>query len=108
MLIKTRLVVVREAAEVVLAHLECLPVSEKTEELRTLVLDCLRTTEQWLAAPPADRDENALMRRVLELHMEVTRLERHALLAVVRGTARQDSRPADAISRPCAGGGDDP
>jgi hypothetical protein len=84
--VKTRLVVVREAGEVVLRHLECLPTSERTEELRTGVLDCLRTTEQWIASPPTDLYEDALMKRVLELHVEVTKLERRALLAVVKGS----------------------
>jgi len=86
MFVNRRLVVVREASEVVLRHLEGLPTSEKTEELRTLVLDCLRTTEQWIDASPADRDEDALMKRILELHVEVTGLKRRALLAIVKGS----------------------
>jgi hypothetical protein len=85
--VKTQLVVVREAGEVVLRHLECLPTSEKTEELRTLVLNCLRSTERWIASPPTDRDEDVLMKRVLELHVEVTKLKRRALLPVVKGSA---------------------
>jgi hypothetical protein len=60
--------------------------SEKTEELHAAILDCLRADEQWIAAPPTDRGESALMRRVLELHVEVTKLERGALLAVVKGS----------------------
>jgi hypothetical protein len=56
------------------------------EELRTLLLDCLRSTEHWIASPPTDRDEDVLMKRVLELHVEVTKLERRALLAVVKGS----------------------
>lgn len=86
MSVNKRLVVVREASEVVIRHLECLPTSEKIEELRRSVLECLQTTEQWIATSPADRDEDALIKRILELHVEVTKLKRRALLAVVKGS----------------------
>jgi hypothetical protein len=37
-------------------------------------------------SPPTDREAEMLMKCVLELHVEVTKLERLALVAIVRGS----------------------
>jgi hypothetical protein len=85
MMPKTRFIVVREAVEVLLGHLECLPQSARTEQLHAWVRDCLRETEQWSASPPTDQARDVIMKRVLALHVEVTRLERQARLAGAKG-----------------------
>jgi hypothetical protein len=84
---KARLAVVREAIEVVLRHLECLPPSEKTHELHEWVEDCAHETERCLTAATSVREQDTLMKRVLALHVEVTKLERHALLDIPKGSA---------------------
>lgn len=53
-MLPSRFVVVREAIHTVLRHLEGLPPSDRTELLRTWVLDCMRETERWGASPPTD------------------------------------------------------
>jgi hypothetical protein len=68
--------VVQEAIDILLRHLECLPTSETTERLRAGVFECIRDAGQWSASPSADRSPDALMKRVLALHIEVTKLER--------------------------------
>jgi hypothetical protein len=76
-----RLAVVREAIDVVLRHLECLPWSDRTEHLHVWVHECLKQTEQWNASAPTDREREGLMKRVLALHVAVTKLERDTLPA---------------------------
>jgi hypothetical protein len=86
MMLESRFVVVREAVGVVLRHLEVLPPSDTTEQLYAWLDDCLQEVEGWSASPPTDQKGEKLMKRVLALHVEVTRLERAALLAVVKGS----------------------
>jgi hypothetical protein len=82
---KTRFVVIREAIAVLLRHLASLPPSDRSEELRARIQDCTREVEQWSASPPTDRDHDGLVRRLLALHVEVTRLERQAPLGSAKG-----------------------
>ena len=86
LLFEARLVVVREAIQGVFHHLQHVLPSEKTDELHAWVHDCWQEAEQWIAAPPTDREQDALMKRILALHVAVTTLERDALLAVVKGS----------------------
>jgi hypothetical protein len=60
--------------------------SETTDELSAWVHDCWQEIEQWVASEPTDREQDALMKRVLALHVAVTKLQRDALLAVVKGS----------------------
>jgi hypothetical protein len=73
--------VIREAIDVVLRHLEALPLSDMTEQLRMRVQDCAHDAEMWSAAWPTPREMDVLMKRVLALHVEVTKVERSAALA---------------------------
>jgi glycerol-3-phosphate dehydrogenase len=73
---KTRFEVVREAIDVLFRRLERVPSSDRTGELRAAVRDCMRRAEEWSASPPPDRERDALMKRVLELHVELSNLER--------------------------------
>jgi acyl-CoA reductase-like NAD-dependent aldehyde dehydrogenase len=76
-MLKTRFEVVREAIDVLFRRLERVPSSARTEELRAAVRDCMRRAgEEWSASPPPDRERDAIMKRVLELHIELTNLER--------------------------------
>lgn len=74
--------VIREAADVVLRHLECLPACDSTEQVRARVQDCMQEAEMWSASWPTQRELDALMKRLLALHVEVTKLEHRAALAM--------------------------
>jgi hypothetical protein len=67
---------VRDAIEIVVRRLSTLPPSREGEELRAKAEEYLRGAEGWTAATPAAEESERLMRRVLELHIEVARLER--------------------------------
>jgi hypothetical protein len=78
---QAQFVVIREAIEVVLRHLESVPPSDRTTQLQARLKDCAQETEMWSAAWPTRRELDTLTKRLLALHVEVTTLERHALLA---------------------------
>lgn len=78
---KTRFIVVQEAIQVLVRHLACLPSSDRALDLRARVEECRREAEDWGASPPSDQEQNGLMKRVLALHVDVTKLERYALSA---------------------------
>jgi hypothetical protein len=77
--------VVQEAIDILLRHLECLPTSETTERLRAGVFECIREAGHWNASQSIDRAPDALMKRVLALHLEVTKLERAMPFANAKG-----------------------
>jgi hypothetical protein len=83
---EAQLVVVREAIQGVFRHLQHVRPSERTDELLAWVLDCWQEAEQWVLSPPTDREQDALMNRILAVHLAATKLERDALLAVVKGS----------------------
>jgi len=85
-MVQSRFVVVRDAIDVVLRRLQCTPPSDRTEQLRAWLDECSQEFEQWSASPPTDRERDGIMKRVLALHVAVTRLERDALFAVVRSS----------------------
>lgn len=68
----------------VLRHLEDLPRSDMTEQLRTRVQDCAQDTEMWSASWPTPREMDVLMKRALALHVEVTKVERQTLVTAGR------------------------
>jgi hypothetical protein len=68
--------VVREAGEVLLRHLELLPLSDTTEQLQVWVRGCMQEAERWSASPPPARERDLLMQRLLMLQVAVARLER--------------------------------
>jgi hypothetical protein len=78
---EAQFVVIQEAVDVVLRHLESVPPSERTTQLQARLRDCLQDTEMWSAAAPTRRELDRLMMRVLALHTEVTKLEHQALVA---------------------------
>ena len=70
------LLVVQEATDVLLRHLESLPSSERAEQLLASVHDCLREAGRLSSAAPNGRERDELMMRVLALYVEITKLER--------------------------------
>jgi hypothetical protein len=78
---QAQFVVIREAIDVVLRHLESVPPSDRTTQLQARLRDCAQETEMWSATWPTRRELDALTKRILALHVEVTKLESHALLA---------------------------
>jgi hypothetical protein len=68
--------VVREAGDVLLRHLELLPLSDTTEQLQVWVQGCMQEAERWSAWPPPARERNVLMKRLLTLQVAVASLER--------------------------------
>jgi hypothetical protein len=74
-MLKTRFEVVHQAIDVLFRRLERLPPSNTTEELRARVRDCMRKAGEWTASPPASREQDELMKRVLGLHVELVKLE---------------------------------
>jgi len=85
--IKTQFVVIREAVEVVLGRLECLPPSDAREQLRSRIQDCAQDAEMWSASWPTPREMDVLTKRVLSLHVEVTKAERATAIAKGGGAA---------------------
>ena len=85
--LQARYAVVRQAIEVLLRHLESVPPSDEATQLRAWVQDCGLQAVQWKDAPPTDRERDGLMKRLLSLHVEVTRLEQGALMYPANGLA---------------------
>jgi hypothetical protein len=52
----------------------------------------MRETERWGASPPTDREAELVMKRILALHVAVTKMARMALLAVVKGSGSVATR----------------
>lgn len=73
---RERFVVVREAIDVVFRHLEALPPSDRREQLRAGIRECLQESQQWDVLSPTDREQDGLMKRLLAVHVAVTKLER--------------------------------
>ncbi len=84
---QAHLKIVRDATEVVRRHLGALPPSREREELYERLRDCAHETERWGILPARARDIDALMKRLLAVHVGVTRLEREASSADLRKTA---------------------
>lgn len=71
-----RRAVAKAAIESVLRRLEALPLSPGVEALRERAEQYRRDADLWTPAHPAGEDKEQLMRRVLQLHVEVKSLER--------------------------------
>jgi hypothetical protein len=71
--------VVREAGEVLLRHLESLPFSGTTEQLRMWVEGCMQEAMGWSASPPTARERDVLMKRLLLLQVAVAKREREGV-----------------------------
>jgi hypothetical protein len=76
-MIKTRHTVVRQAADVLFRRLGRLSPSDGTERLYAALRDFTREDQEGGSAL-ADREWDARMKRILALHVELSRIERHA------------------------------
>jgi hypothetical protein len=86
MMFQAPVMVVRDAAMVVLRHLDVLPHSDEGERLYAAVRDCMRMAEEWGESPPSGREVDALMKRLLAVHVQVARLEYDRSLHECDGT----------------------
>jgi hypothetical protein len=80
-MLHTRLMLIREATDVVLRRLERMPPSDGTERLCASVQGCMQEIEMWSMSLPTGRDLDVLMKRVLALHAELRNLNPQAPLA---------------------------
>lgn len=67
---------VKEAIVDVLRHLDAVPSSPEASGLRAVAEEFLLEAGAWSATDPPAREKERLMRRVLELHLQVAKLER--------------------------------
>ena len=68
--------VVLNALRVTMRSLDMIPDSPEAERLRDRVRFFEREAEQWPATSPSNYEREAMMKQVLALHIEVTRLGR--------------------------------
>lgn len=68
--------VVLNALRVTMRCLEEIPSSPEAEKLRVRALDFEREAEKWPATSPSNYAREAMMKQVLALHIEVTKLGR--------------------------------
>jgi CheY-like chemotaxis protein len=72
----THLSVVRNAIDILLQKLSVLPPCEEVDALFSTAGNYLREAEKWRTSPPTAHDREALMKRVLALHVDLARIER--------------------------------
>ena len=87
---RAHLKIVHDAAQVVLRRLDGLQRSHEQEQLQVWTEECVREAERWGAASastPTSRDLDALMKRLLAVHVAVATLERGASQAGCNATA---------------------
>jgi hypothetical protein len=63
-----------DAANVILKHLGQIPDGAEARALRARALDCIQEVAAWRSAKPSVETREAMMKRVLALHVEVKRL----------------------------------
>jgi len=73
---RTRFEVLEDAIDVILRHLDGLPPSGRADHLREEIHGCIRQAGEWTASQLTDPQRDALMKRVLAIHTEVTAMER--------------------------------
>jgi hypothetical protein len=70
-----QLKVVHEALEVVLRRLAALPLTPEVFDLRARAEKFKREAEGWATAKPTVEAREKLMKRVLKLHVDVSKIE---------------------------------
>jgi vacuolar-type H+-ATPase subunit E/Vma4 len=73
-----RLSITRDAVEIVLRRLSSMATSPEVEDLRARAQECLQKVEGWKVAAPTAEERDRLMKRILNLHVEVASMERQA------------------------------
>jgi hypothetical protein len=84
-----RLSLVSDAIEVVLRRLSALPPSPEAEELRAKAEQYQRGADGWKVSPPAAEERDRMSKGVLNLHVEVAKLERAELAPFFRRGATE-------------------
>jgi acyl-CoA reductase-like NAD-dependent aldehyde dehydrogenase len=83
MIVETkRTSVVLSALQVTLRHLSEIPDSPEADALKRAVADCEREAREWRTTSPTAQQREALMKRVLALHLSVAKLGREAGIAL--------------------------
>jgi hypothetical protein len=67
---------VKDAIDDIVRRLLAVPASPETAELGAKAEACLHEAESWTGSQPSRKEKEELMRRVLELHLHVAKLER--------------------------------
>ena len=70
-----RLAPVRDAISVVVRRLSALRASPEVLEMKARAEEYIRETEAWSSSPPAAKEREDLMKRLLKLHVDVAKLE---------------------------------
>jgi hypothetical protein len=71
-----RLAFMKDSIEAILGRLCALPPSPAIDELRVEAETGLREANAWSEAPPTDEERKTLIERMLNLNVEVSKLER--------------------------------
>jgi hypothetical protein len=71
-----RLSVLRDAIGVILRALAVLPSSAEFEELKVKAEGCLNEVKGWSRSPPPPEERDQMSKRVLKLHVELTKWDR--------------------------------
>jgi hypothetical protein len=69
---------VKDSIDDIVRRLSALPSSPEVEALRAQAEEYLREKDGWSESQPVAREKEQLMKRVLELHVKVAKLERKA------------------------------
>jgi hypothetical protein len=69
---------VRDSIDDIVRRLSALPSSPDVDAFRAQAADYLREQEAWSESQPVAREKEQLMKRVLELHLKIAKLERKA------------------------------
>ena len=67
---------VKDAIDDIMRRLSALSSSPEAEALRAQAEEYLRDRDAWSDSQPVAREKEQLMKRVLELHLKVAKLER--------------------------------
>jgi hypothetical protein len=73
-----RISLAKDAIEVVVSRLATLPSSQEVEKLRAKAVEYLREADGWEATAPTAKESETLMKRVLNLHIRVAKLNRRS------------------------------
>jgi hypothetical protein len=77
----TRLAIVEQSIEDMLERLDALPLNPRVRELRSKVKIYERAVQMWPTNPPTEAQRSAMLKNVIELHVEVMQLGREGTVA---------------------------
>jgi hypothetical protein len=79
--------IVRDAVDVVLRRIGDLPRSDGRDDLHARAEACALDASRWGASSPTSRDLDTLMKQVLAVHIELSRLERASAMTASGASA---------------------